>query len=57
VVDMEDAKGTGWDPVEDSYSYTSINCGYRARLWATTNEGIVLRRTNVDSRNWLGDGW
>jgi len=51
VVDMENAQGTEWAEL-DSQQYTSINCGYRARLWATTTDGAVLRRTNVNSFNW-----
>jgi hypothetical protein len=56
VVDMENAQGTSW-AVEDNNEYTSINCGFRARLWATTADGAVIRRTNVNSYNWKGDGW
>jgi len=40
IVDQVNNQGTGWEVVEQM-GVTSINCGYRARLWLTTNTGEV----------------
>jgi hypothetical protein len=56
IVDQVNNQGTGWEVVEQM-GVTSINCGYRARLWLTTNTGEVQMRTNVNSLNWKGEGW
>jgi len=58
IVAMDTPEGTDFDQlVEDDNQYTSISCGYRARLWATTANGNVIRRTNINSYNWRGDDW
>jgi hypothetical protein len=56
IIDEVNNQGSSWEVVGD-LAATSINCGYRARLWATTAAGAVMMRENVNNRNWKGDGW